>query len=156
MRNDKILKIIASYGLGADCVSGAEVQAAIDAGFPGSSIVFAGVGKTDKEINLALDHDIFCFNAESKPELEVINELAGAKGKKAGVALRINPNVDAHTHHYITTGLNENKFGFNLGDIYDVFDFSCIIRKLRTTWGALPYRFSNHRFLFFPKLMCKN
>ncbi len=115
--NAKLLKIIASYGLGVDCVSGNEVQAAIDAGFPASKVVFAGVGKTDHEINLALDHDIFCFNAESIPELEVINELAGAKGKKAGVALRINPNVDAHTHHYITTGLNENKFGFNIENL---------------------------------------
>ncbi len=115
--NAKILKIIASYGLGADCVSGNEVQAAIEAGFPADKIVFAGVGKTDREINLALDHNIFCFNAESIPELEVINELAAAKGKTAAVELRINPNVDAHTHHYITTGLNENKFGFNMEDI---------------------------------------
>lgn len=128
--NAKLLKIVASYGLGADCVSGAEVQAAIDAGFPASAIVFAGVGKTDKEINLALDHDIFCFNAESKPELEVINELAGKKGKKAGVALRINPNVDAHTHHYITTGLNENKFGFNMGDIHSVFELVASLENL--------------------------
>ncbi len=128
--NAKLLKIVASYGLGADCVSGAEVQAAIEAGFPASSIVFAGVGKTDKEINLALDYDIFCFNAESKPELEVINELAGKKGKKAGVALRINPNVDAHTHHYITTGLNENKFGFNMSDIDSVFALVASLENL--------------------------
>lgn len=115
--NAKILKLIASYGIGADCVSGNEVKAAIEAGFPASKIVFAGVGKTDREINLALDYNIFCFNAESIPELEVINELAAAKGKTAGIALRINPNVDAHTHHYITTGLNENKFGFNMEDL---------------------------------------
>ena len=120
--NEKLLKIIASYGLGADCVSGNEVQASIDAGFAPNSIVFAGVGKTDREINLALDHNIFCFNAESVPELEVINELAGKKNKKAGIALRINPNVDAHTHHYITTGLNENKFGFSMEDLDKVLD----------------------------------
>lgn len=120
--NADILRIIASYGLGADCVSGNEVQAAIEAGFPASDIVFAGVGKTDKEINLALSHGIFCFNAESLPELEVINELAEKKGVTANIALRINPNVDAHTHHYITTGLNENKFGFNLEDVEDVMD----------------------------------
>jgi diaminopimelate decarboxylase (EC 4.1.1.20) len=83
-------------------------------------VVFAGVGKADWEINLGLDNDIFCFNAESIPELEVIDELAAAKGKKARVALRINPNVDAHTHHYITTGLNENKFGFNMEDMEKV------------------------------------
>lgn len=120
--NADILRIIASYGLGADCVSGNEVQAAIEAGFPASDIVFAGVGKTDKEINLALSHGIFCFNAESLPELEIINELAEKKGVTANIALRINPNVDAHTHHYITTGLNENKFGFNLEDVEDVMD----------------------------------
>lgn len=112
--NKKILEMIAAEGFGADCVSGNEVKAAVTAGFPASKVVFAGVGKTDKEINLALDLNIFCFNVESFPELEVINELASKKGKLAQVALRVNPNVDAHTHEYITTGLNENKFGFNM------------------------------------------
>jgi len=112
--NRRILEIIASDGFGADCVSGNEVKAAVNAGFPASKIVFAGVGKTDKEINLALDLNIFCFNVESLPELEVINELAAKKGKVAQVAFRINPNVDAHTHEYITTGLSENKFGFGM------------------------------------------
>lgn len=120
--NRKILEIIATEGLGADCVSGNEVKAAVNAGFPASKIVFAGVGKTDKEINLALDLNIFCFNVESLPELEVINELAAKKGKIAQVALRINPNVDAHTHEYITTGLNENKFGFNMAHLDTVIE----------------------------------
>lgn len=128
--NAKLLKIIASYGLGADCVSGNEVHAAVEAGFPASKIVFAGVGKTDSEINLALDYNIFCFNAESIPELEVINELAAAKGKKAGIAIRINPNVDAHTHHYITTGLNENKFGFNMEDIDKVISLISTLKNI--------------------------
>ena len=112
--NKAILKEVKNAGLGADCVSGGEVQAAIDAGIPPTKIVFAGVGKADWEINLALDNDIFCFNVESVPELEVIDELAKAKNKTAKIALRINPNVSAHTHHYITTGLNENKFGINI------------------------------------------
>jgi diaminopimelate decarboxylase len=120
--NDRILETIAKVGFGADCVSGGEVEASIKAGFPAGKVVFAGVGKADWEINLGLDNDIFCFNAESIPELEVIDELAAAKGKKARVALRINPNVDAHTHHYITTGLNENKFGFNMEDMSKVVD----------------------------------
>jgi diaminopimelate decarboxylase len=120
--NDRILETIAKTGFGADCVSGGEVEASIKAGFPAGKVVFAGVGKADWEINLGLDNDIFCFNAESIPELEVIDELAAAKGKKARVALRINPNVDAHTHHYITTGLNENKFGFNMEDVSKVVD----------------------------------
>ena len=104
-------------GFGADCVSGGEVKQAVDLGFEAGKIVFAGVGKSDKEINLALDQDIFCFNVESIQELEVINELASAKGKRAKVAIRINPNVDAHTHHNITTGLDENKFGINSWDL---------------------------------------
>ncbi|MDU1905959.1 MAG: diaminopimelate decarboxylase [Dysgonomonas sp.] len=120
--NPKILQLIAAAGFGADCVSGNEVKAAVMAGFPGSKIVFAGVGKTDKEINMALDYNIFCFNVESLPEMEVINELAEKKGKKAAIALRINPNVDAHTHHYITTGLNENKFGFSLTSLKKAID----------------------------------
>lgn len=129
--NPKVLKLIAQKGLGADCVSGNEVKAAIESGFPASRIVFAGVGKTDPEINLALDNDIFCFNAESIPELEVINELAGKKGKVANVELRVNPNVDAHTHHYITTGLNENKFGFNMDDLADVVKMFDSLKNLK-------------------------
>ncbi|WP_185216385.1 diaminopimelate decarboxylase [Sphingobacterium mizutaii] len=109
--NDRILGLIQSKGFGADCVSGNEVQKSIDSGFPANQITFAGVGKSDKEINLALKHHIFAFNVESIQELLVINELAAKQNVKAQVSLRINPNVDAHTHHYITTGLDENKFG---------------------------------------------
>jgi diaminopimelate decarboxylase len=120
--NPRILGMIRENGLGADCVSGGEIQAVLDAGFPADKIVFAGVGKADWEINLGLDQDIFCFNAESIPELEVINTLAGLKGKTARVALRINPEVDAHTHHHITTGTKENKFGINLDQLEAVLD----------------------------------
>lgn len=120
--NPKVLSIIREHGLGADCVSGGEISAAIKAGFPASKIVFAGVGKTDREINLGLDHDIFCFNVESVPELEVINELAAAKGKIARIAFRINPDVGAHTHANITTGLAENKFGISMRDMDKVID----------------------------------
>ncbi|WP_164110455.1 MULTISPECIES: diaminopimelate decarboxylase [Sphingobacterium] len=109
--NDRLLAVIQSMGFGADCVSGNEVQKSIDTGFPADQITFAGVGKSDKEILTALKHGIFAFNVESIQELEVINELAGQHGERANVSLRINPNVDANTHHYITTGLDENKFG---------------------------------------------
>jgi len=109
--NDSILELIQSKGYGADCVSGNEVQKSIDMGFPASQITFAGVGKSDKEIILALEQQIFAFNVESIQELLIIDELAGKLGVKANISLRINPNVDAHTHHYITTGLDENKFG---------------------------------------------
>lgn len=122
--NHKVLTIIRESGLGADCVSGGEIRAALKAGFPASKIVYAGVGKTDREINLGLDYDIFCFNVESVPELEVINELAAAKGKVARVAFRINPNVGAHTHANITTGLAENKFGISMEDMDKVIDMA--------------------------------
>jgi len=118
--NPKVLDMIQSFGFGADCVSGNEVKAAVEHGFGKENIVFAGVGKSDREINLALDADIFCFNVESVQELQIINDLAKAKNKTANVAIRINPNVDAHTHHYITTGLEENKFGVNTWQLDDV------------------------------------
>ena len=120
--NPRLLTLIAKNGLGADCVSGGEVRAALDAGFPANKIVFAGVGKADWEINLGLDNDIFCFNVESLAELEVINELAAAKQKVASIALRIKPEVDAHTHAKITTGMKENKFGINLSQLASVTD----------------------------------
>ncbi|MBD3750698.1 MAG: diaminopimelate decarboxylase [Sphingobacteriales bacterium] len=118
--NSRVLALIQAYGFGADCVSGGEVQKAVETGFDKKQIVFAGVGKSDVEINYALDQDIFAFNVESIQELEVINELATIKGKTAAVAIRINPNVDAHTHQYITTGLDENKFGINSWDLPQV------------------------------------
>lgn len=115
--NHKLLAQICRAGLGADCVSGGEIKAALEAGFPADEIVYAGVGKSDWEINLGLDSGIFCFNVESVAELEVINELAAAKGVTARVAFRVNPNVGAHTHANITTGLAENKFGIALDDL---------------------------------------
>lgn len=112
--NPGILRHVQAAGLGVDAVSGGEIQAALDAGFKGAQIVYAGVGKTDAEIILALENGVGCFNVESEPELEIINELAASLGKTADIALRINPNIDAHTHEYITTGLAENKFGINI------------------------------------------
>ena len=120
--NPRLLEIIAAAGLGADCVSGGEVKAAIDAGVPASKVVFAGVGKTDKEIALALDAGIFCFNVESIPELEAIEALAAQRGVNVDVAIRVNPNVGAHTHSSITTGLAENKFGVNYEQLDEVID----------------------------------
>ncbi len=124
--NDRVLKSICDVGFGADCVSGNEVLKAVEIGFDASKIVFAGVGKSDKEIIAALDNDIFAFNVESIQELGVINELAQARGKKARIALRINPNVDAQTHHYITTGLEENKFGIK------IWELDACIKELKT------------------------
>lgn len=115
-----LLSIISESGLGADCVSGGEIKAALKAGFKSDSIVFAGVGKADWEINLGLKNQIACFNVESVPELEIINKLAARKHVKAKVAFRINPNVGAHTHANITTGLAENKFGISMNDMESV------------------------------------
>lgn len=121
--NHHILKLISSTGLGADCVSGNEIKRAVECGFPSSHIVFAGVGKSDEEINIAIENNIFCFNCESVAELMVLNEIAESKGKIAQIAIRINPNVNAHTHHYITTGLEENKFGISMWELQDVLQF---------------------------------
>lgn len=129
--NPKMLRIIREAGLGADCVSGGEIEAALKAGFPASKIVYAGVGKSDWEINLGLDNDIFTFNVESIPELEVINQLALQKGKVARIALRINPNVGAHTHAHITTGLAENKFGIAMRDMETVIERAAQMQGVR-------------------------
>jgi diaminopimelate decarboxylase len=120
-----LLKIIKDNGFGADCVSGNEVKRAVECEFDKDKIVFAGVGKSDKEINYALDHSIFCFNVESVPELKVIDELARNKNKIANIAIRINPNVDAYTHKYITTGLEENKFGIN------PYEFDVVLEEIK-------------------------
>lgn len=118
--NPVLLEEIASGGLGADCVSGGEIRAALESGFSPQSIVYAGVGKSDAEIRLALENGISRFNVESAAELEVINELAAEAGKKAPVSLRINPDIGAHTHANITTGLAENKFGINYEQMEEV------------------------------------
>jgi len=120
--NRPILELVRKNGLGADCVSGNEVKRALETGFKPQDIVFAGVGKSDEEIAYALGQDIFAFNCESVQELEVINEMARERGKIAKVALRLNPNVDPETHQYITTGLNDNKFGISLSGLDVIFE----------------------------------
>ncbi len=131
--NDQLLKVISSYGFGADCVSGGEVLKALETGFDRKHIVFAGVGKSDKEMINALEKDIFCFNCESTQEIEVLNELAKKIDKTAFIAVRINPNVEANTHKYIATGKDENKFGINrieLDAIVDLVKKSSHIRLI--------------------------
>lgn len=116
----EILRAMAQAGFGADTVSGGEIIRAIDAGIPASKIVFAGVGKTDAEIKLALEKGVAMLNAESQEELEIIASIARDMGKIAPVSLRINPDIDAHTHRFITTGLQENKFGIDKTIAIDV------------------------------------
>jgi diaminopimelate decarboxylase len=129
--NPKVLNIIAQAGFGADCVSGGEIRAALAVGIPPSKIVYAGVGKADWEIQLGLSKNIFCFNVESLAELEVINELAGQMGKTARVAFRINPDVGAHTHAKITTGLAENKFGITMSDMENVIEVATSMEHVK-------------------------
>ncbi|MDE7426430.1 MAG: diaminopimelate decarboxylase [Muribaculaceae bacterium] len=127
-----IMEEIRAAGLGIDAVSGGEISQALEAGFMPQSIVFAGVGKTDDEIRLALREKIACLNVESVEELEVIEHIASEMGIKAPVALRINPNIDAHTHKFITTGLEENKFGINLSLLDSTVD-----RVISSQWLQL-------------------
>lgn len=129
--NDRVLSVIQEAGLGADCVSGNEVKKAHEHKF--DKVFFAGVGKSDEEINTALDLNITCFNCESLPEIEVINELAAKKNKVAPIAFRINPNVNANTHKYITTGLEENKFGINLWELEDVVKRTRELKNIKIT-----------------------
>lgn len=129
--NPRILERVKAHGLGIDCVSGNEVKHAIEHGFKPENIAFAGVGKTDEEIILGLEAGIFTFNVESLPELEVIDELAGKMNKIAPVAIRFNPNVNAKTHHYITTGLEENKFGINYWELDALFELLARLKNIK-------------------------
>ena len=129
--NPEILKTISDYGFGADCVSGNEVLKAIECGFNPSKVVFAGVGKSDKEINDALAHDIFCFNCESVQEIQVINQLAAQSGKIARIALRLNPGIDAHTNKCINTGLEDSKFGINFNLLDEVVKEVMVLNNIK-------------------------
>jgi diaminopimelate decarboxylase len=115
--------VVREYGFGVDCVSGNEVSEALHRGFDPSAIVYAGVGKSDEEIALALTNEIFCFNCESLEELQVIAQIASNLKRVANIALRVNPGVHANTHRYITTGLEENKFGIHISQLQDALDF---------------------------------
>lgn len=114
--NLAILDILARQGAGFDIVSGGELLRVLAVGGDPGKVIFSGVGKTEEEMRLALEHGILCFNVESIPELHRLNEVAGSMGKRAPVSLRVNPNVDAKTHPYIATGLKANKFGVAFDD----------------------------------------
>ncbi|MCM1021072.1 MAG: diaminopimelate decarboxylase [Muribaculum sp.] len=131
--NAGVLKIIADTGFGADCVSGGEIKAAIKAGFKPQGIVYAGVGKSDSEIRDALHSGIGCFNVESVEELEIIQDIAANESEVATVALRVNPDIDAHTHHYITTGLKENKFGIDMSMLDNAIEKATAMTNIELT-----------------------
>lgn len=131
--NQAVIKTLANLGAGADVVSEGELRRALAAGIPGERIVFSGVGKTAREMDAALDADIYCFNVESEPELELLSARATAKGKIAHVSLRINPDVDAKTHKKISTGRKENKFGIPLDRALDAYARAASLKGLKVS-----------------------
>lgn len=150
----ELLRIIANSGLGADCVSGNEIKAALSAGISSDKIVFAGVGKTDKDINIALSHSIGCFNVESIPELDVINTLALKSGEIAKVALRVNPEIDAHTHRYITTGTADNKFGISLSQLDEAISRAISLKGI--SFIGLHFHIGSQMLIYDSyKLLCE-
>ena len=129
--NQAVLRILARLGAGADVVSEGELRRALAAGIPASRIVFSGVGKTAREMDLALEAGILCFNVESEPELELLSARASALGRTAPVSLRINPDVDALTHRKISTGKAENKFGIAWQRAREVYRRAAALPGLR-------------------------
>ncbi|MBR4677501.1 MAG: diaminopimelate decarboxylase [Bacteroidales bacterium] len=152
--NERILRLISSYGFGADCVSGNEVSRAVECGFDASKVVFAGVGKSDKEILTALRLGIFCFNSESVQEVEVINSLAKAENKTASVALRLNPGIDAHTNQKINTGLADSKFGIPFTKLKETVEFVKGLSNIKLI--GIHYHIGSQILDFEPyKLLCE-
>jgi len=129
--NQSVLRVLARLGSGFDIVSGGELQRVMAAGGDPRQCAFAGVGKTESEIEFALKHGVYTFNAESEPELERINRVAARLKKVAPVAVRANPDVEAHTHKKITTGTYENKFGIALEQIEGVYARASKLKHLR-------------------------
>ncbi|KAF1042640.1 MAG: Diaminopimelate decarboxylase [Herbaspirillum frisingense] len=119
--NLAVLNLLGKLGSGFDIVSGGELLRVVAAGGDARKVIFSGVGKGRDEMRLALEHDILCFNVESIPEVARLNEVAGELGKRARISLRVNPNVDAKTHPYISTGLKENKFGVAYEDALNCY-----------------------------------
>ena len=119
--NQAVLTTLARLGAGMDVVSEGELRRARAAGVPGAKIIFSGVGKTSAEMALGLDEDIRCFNVESEPELEALSEVAASRGRRARIAVRVNPDVDARTHAKISTGKSENKFGIPISRAREVY-----------------------------------
>ncbi|WP_321408143.1 diaminopimelate decarboxylase [Tolumonas auensis] len=131
--NLAILNLLARLGSGFDIVSGGELARVIAAGGDAKKVVFSGVGKTEEEMRYALGQDILCFNVESEPELERLNQVAGSMGKVARISIRINPDIDAGTHPYISTGLKQNKFGIPIERAPEVYRYAASLPNLQIT-----------------------
>lgn len=131
--NLAILNLFARLGAGFDIVSGGELQRVLAAGADPQKVVFSGVGKTEAEMELALEAGIFCFNVESAPELDRLNSVAARLGKRAPISLRVNPNVDPKTHPYISTGLKQAKFGVAYEDALPLYQYAASLSHLQVT-----------------------
>jgi len=129
--NLAVLNVLARMGAGFDIVSGGELTRVLAAGGSASKVIFSGLGKTEAEIAQALNAEILCFNVESEPELERINDVAGRLGKTAAISLRVNPDVDAGTHPYISTGLKENKFGIDIDAAFAVYQQAAALPHIK-------------------------
>lgn len=150
----ELLRRISARGFGADCVSGNEIKAALECGFDPKKIYYAGVGKTDDEINLGMDAVIGCFNIESIEEIDILASLAKIKNATATVALRVNPNIDAHTHEYITTGLKENKFGIDMRLLDEAIDK--VLSHPNLHFGGLHFHIGSQITVNEPfKILCE-
>ena len=129
--NQAVVRTLARLGAGADVVSGGELKRARTAGIPADKIMFSGIGKTEAELALAVDEGILCVNVESEPELELLSSIAASKGRTANVSVRVNPDIDAKTHHKIATGKAENKFGIPISRAREVYTHAGMLKGLK-------------------------
>jgi diaminopimelate decarboxylase len=129
--NQAVVRTLARLGAGADVVSGGELKRARTAGIPADKIMFSGIGKTEAELALAVDEGILCVNVESEPELELLSSIAASKGRTANVSVRVNPDIDAKTHHKIATGKAENKFGIPISRAREVYTHAGKLKGLK-------------------------
>ncbi|MFN3656764.1 MAG: diaminopimelate decarboxylase [Pseudolabrys sp.] len=131
--NQAVIRTLARLGAGADVVSGGELKRALAAGIPANKIMFSGLGKTEAELAIALDEGILCINVESEPELHLLSSIAAAKGRSAHVSVRVNPDIDAKTHHKIATGKAENKFGIPISRAREVYRHAAALPGIKVS-----------------------
>jgi len=131
--NQAVVRTLAKLGSGADVVSGGELKRARLAGIPADKIMFSGIGKTAAELALAIDEGILCVNVESEPELELLSSIAASKGRTANISVRVNPDIDARTHHKIATGKAENKFGIPISHAREIYARAARLKGLKVT-----------------------
>ena len=154
--NAAILRLLAKSGCGADIVSGGELFRAMKAGIPAEKIVYAGVGKTEEEIRSALKAKILMFNVESEDELREIDRVAGKMRTKAPVALRVNPDIDAKTHPYISTGMREHKFGISIDNALEDYGLAARLKEYKGRRRSEAYRLADNEDIALCRCVKKN